>query len=151
MFKEAHYEQFITLEKDNFKAVLGCGHFVCTVRSQVFEKGPKSPTLYKMGGKVMANYIDKPNRDSGYLRLATLDNYAFHIGNTMEDWIATEIEKLKNLNHEGYQINEKIDFKVKPYSKSARWMSKVIFKIFIKTSFGKRLFLKHVGIKSKDY
>ena len=132
MFKEIHYQQFITLEHRSQKAVLGSGHFVCTVRAQVFQKGPLCPTMYKMGGEVMADYIDKPNRDAGYLRLATLGNYAYHIGNRMESWLEKEMEKLKEINKTDFQINEQINFNVKPYAAGAKWVSKVFYKFFVK-------------------
>lgn len=151
MFKEIHYQQFITLEHSGKKAVLGSGHFVCTVRAQVFQMAPTSPTTYKMGGEVMADYFDKPNRDAGFLRLATLGNYAYHIGNRMESWLEKEVQMLKETNSNDVQINEQIDFNVKPYSALATWMSKVFYILFIKTSFGKRLFLKYVGIKNYNY
>ena len=60
-------------------------------------------------------------------------------------------EKLKEINKTDFQINEQINFNVKPYAAGAKWVSKVFYKFFVKTSFGKRLFLKYVGIKNNNY
>jgi predicted DNA-binding transcriptional regulator AlpA len=120
------------------------------VRSQVFSKGPNFPTQFKLGGKVMTDYIDKPNNDAGYLRLATVRNCAFHIGNRIEPWIQEEIEEIKK-ESASKPINKQIDFNPKPYSAFAKLLSKIFYKIFLRTTFGKRLFLKYVGIKSIEY
>lgn len=151
MFKDIHYRKFITLFHKGESAVLGSGHFVCTVRSQVFEKGPSAPTTFKMGGKVMADYIDKPNNDAGYLRLATLKNCAYHMGNKMEPWLKDEVEKLKNMSNTTNTTNEHLNFEVKPYPWMARVMGKLMHKMILKTSIGRRLFLNYVGIKSAEY
>ncbi|MBW2937713.1 glycosyltransferase family 2 protein [Aureisphaera sp. CAU 1614] len=151
MFKETHYKQFISLVHKNGQAVLGSGHFVCTVRTQIFRKGPNFPTQFKMGGKVMTDYIDKPNNDAGFLRLATVSNGAYHMGNRIESWMLEEIKELKKATDISKPINERINFNVKPYSIVAKWLSSVFYKLFLRTSFGKRLFLKYVGIKDPDY
>lgn len=69
------------------KAIVGCGHFVATMRKEVFEYSPREPSNKKIVGNSETRYIDIPNDKSGLFRLATTRNYAFHMGNVYEDWM----------------------------------------------------------------
>ena len=46
----------------------------------------KSYLGYKLGG-ISEVYLDIAPLKKGYWRLTTQDNYAFHMGNTHEDWM----------------------------------------------------------------
>ncbi len=43
----------------------------------------------------MNKYIDLPNQELGFLRLATKNNYAYHLGNVKEAWMDDEFSKIK--------------------------------------------------------
>ncbi len=73
LFKGIHFKKYLILQKKEKKAAMGCGHFVVTMRSQVFEKAPPRPTQFKIGGESLKKYIDGPNDAAGYLRLATME------------------------------------------------------------------------------
>ena len=45
LFKAVHLEKYLTISKDNFKAVVGSGHFVATYRRDVFAKSVGSTSL----------------------------------------------------------------------------------------------------------
>jgi hypothetical protein len=74
------------LEVNNDLTVLiGSGHFVATYKKDVFEE-VKTYFGYKLGG-ASEGYLDKAPLKKGYWRLTTYDNFAYHMGNTFEDWM----------------------------------------------------------------
>lgn len=89
------------VEKNGFKAVIGSGHQVLTInRNILFEKTPSNPSLTLVGGKSENNYIDFPIDKSGKLRLATYNNFAFHMGNKLENWMREVQEcNINNVNN----------------------------------------------------
>lgn len=69
------------------RAIMGSGHAVITIRSSILKKfSPKYRSKVYMGKSSETDYIDIPIDRSGMLRLSTIDNYAFHMGNTPEKW-----------------------------------------------------------------
>jgi hypothetical protein len=73
----------------NIKAILGSGHQVLTIdRDVLFKTVPTNPSLTLVGGKSEYQYVDEPIDKAGKLRLATYNNFAFHMGNKLEDWMA---------------------------------------------------------------
>ena len=67
--------------------LIGSGHFVATYKKDIFE------TIitylgYKMGGN-SEGYLDASPLGKDYWRVTTQDNYAYHMGNTLEDWMET--------------------------------------------------------------
>ncbi|MBF4465654.1 glycosyltransferase [Flavobacterium sp. LC2016-12] len=81
--------------KDDTVAVLGSSHFVCTYKKEVFSKMPKNNSIYKLGGDSEYLYTDLPVLKMGGYRLATYGNYAFHLGNILEDWMTEKLGTLK--------------------------------------------------------
>lgn len=81
--------------KNETIAVLGCSHFVVTYKREVFNQSPKENSVFQLGGNSEHNYLDEPVIKMGGYRLATYDNYAFHMGNTFEPWMNEVFENLK--------------------------------------------------------
>lgn len=82
-------------------AVLGCSHFVATYKNEVFKELPKNNSKYKLGGDSEFKYTDNPVLKKGGYRLSTYDNYAYHIGNKIDDFIIDKFKSLKtNINKE---------------------------------------------------
>ena len=114
LYDKIHLDKYLTIQSKKNKAVMGCGHFVATIRREVFDLGSDQPAFQKIQGNVENNFIDKPNEDLGFLRLATLNNYAFHMGNVVEDWMSEEFNLLKgntiastfNVNKEYKRLNK---------------------------------------------
>ncbi len=96
LYNPIHLEKYLVLINKKGKAVMGCGHFVATLRREVFDKGSNSPAFNKIMGGVENKFIDQPNQNLGFLRLATLENYAYHLGNTIEEWMFDEFDKIEN-------------------------------------------------------
>ena len=88
----------MTLENKNGKrAVLGCNHSVVTYKNEIFESLPKQNSQYVLGGTSEEEYLDKLNEFYDGYRLATNDNFAYHLGNSKESWM---IEKYNSLYEE---------------------------------------------------
>ncbi|MDW8849243.1 glycosyltransferase family A protein [Flavobacterium sp. MMLR14_040] len=95
-------------------AVLGSSHFVCTYKKEVFSKMPKSNSIYKLGGDSEYLYTDLPVLKMGGYRLATYGNYAFHLGNVLEDWMIQKMDTLKVENKEAKIFKNLKTIKARP-------------------------------------
>jgi hypothetical protein len=151
LYKPVHLEKYLTLTEKNATAVVGCGHFVATLRSQVFEKAPPFPSKFKIVGGSENTYFDIPNDKAGLLRLATHGNYAYHLGNEMEDWMETALAECVQNPSEKNTVNTKLETTVSGVSGSKQFIGKLIYKIFIRTGFVKRWYFSALGMKDPNY
>lgn len=124
LYKPIHLKKYLVIrnKKKNCEAVMGCGHFVATMRREVFDKGTNEPAFIKIQHGVESKFIDCPNEDLGFLRLATKDNFAYHMGNSIEEWMNAEFDTLKDVER-----NRSMDAK------------------FFKTNFKKNTFKIRIG------
>lgn len=81
--------------KNGVKAVVGNSHFVGTYKKEVFNVLPKQNSEYRLGGTSEAFYLDIPVLKMGGYRLATNDNFAYHMGNKKEYWMDGVYDNLK--------------------------------------------------------
>lgn len=89
-------DTILTLQgKNDVLAVVGCSHFVGTYKREVFKYLPKVNSDYRLGGDSELLYTDLPVVKAGGYRLATYDNYAYHMGNTIEPWMIEVFEAIK--------------------------------------------------------
>jgi hypothetical protein len=144
-----HLESYLVLKnKSNFEAVMGCGHFVATLKRDVLDKGSNEPALIKISGNIVGKFIDRPNENLGFLRLATKKNFAFHMGNNTEEWMYEEYRKLQQ--ETSYGINAK-EFKSRNISRNERLIGKLILKL-VKYKKINYFFFKKIGLKNpKNY
>ena len=150
LYDAIHLEKYLVLNAFGKKAVMGCGHFVATLRREIFDKGSNSPAFIKINGGVEGEFIDKPNEILGYLRLATLNNYAFHLGNIPEKWMQDEFKILKLRGPNSASINNNL-FYPKPFSRWKLFLGKAIRKILL-SRFLKEKYFKLIGLKNgRDY
>jgi hypothetical protein len=119
IYKPIHLEKYLVLnnKKKSGEAVVGCGHFVATMKRDVFDKGTSEPAFIKIVGGVEAKFIDAPNDNLGYLRLATTKNYAFHMGNKKEQWMSDTFSNLTQETSNGIDITEIKDRKIGFFSR----------------------------------
>jgi hypothetical protein len=75
-------------------AVLGCSHFVVTYKREVFDELPKGNSVFQLGGDSEHLYTDEPVLKMGGYRLATYNNYAYHLGNHLETWMEEAFDEL---------------------------------------------------------
>jgi hypothetical protein len=150
LYDQIHLEKHLIIEskKTKTQAVMGCGHFVATVRREVFDKGTSEPAFIKIQNGVESKFIDIPNEEMGFLRLATKDNYAYHLGNTKEEWMFEEFKKLKLsqpvVSIDGYDFN-----RVKGVSMLCRFNGRIIVKLLSKKKI-KKCYFNYLGLNSKD-
>ncbi|MDQ6472085.1 glycosyltransferase family A protein [Flavobacterium sp. LHD-80] len=124
------------VEHNKIKAIIGSAHQVLTIdRDILFTTSPSNPSLTLVGGNSEHNYVDVPIDKSGKLRLATFNNYAFHIGNKVEDWMI-DIQQ-KNIEN---TLTSKSKFNV-PISSDDLFNSKLDNKVYgLKKKLLKKLF-----------
>lgn len=76
------------VESNNCKANIGSGHQVLTIdRDVLFETVPTNPSLTLVGGTSENDYVDFAIDKANKLRLSTYHNYAYHMGNNLENWM----------------------------------------------------------------
>ncbi|HCQ11993.1 MAG TPA: hypothetical protein DIU01_01745 [Flavobacterium sp.] len=90
------------VESNGCKGIVGSAHQVLTIdRDILFTTSPSNPSLTLVGGNSEHNYVDVPIDMSGKLRLSTFNNFAYHMGNNVEDWMLTVNEN--NLKKENFK------------------------------------------------
>lgn len=152
MYKAIHLDKYLVLSNKKGKAVMGCGHFVATLKREVFDKGPNEPAFIKIVGGVENKFIDQPNEDLGCLRLATKGNYAYHMGNQIEDWMQEEFKLLESSNSETTYSGS--EFKFVPISTVGKFVGIMIKKILNKNKKINIYLLKRLGLsleEAKEY
>ncbi len=78
-----------------YKAVMGSGHQIMTIRRDVIFGLPEEPSFIKISNGSEVNWIDKPIDDNGYWRLSTLRPWVGHMGNTLTEENRKEFSELK--------------------------------------------------------
>lgn len=146
---EPHLKDVIaTLKgKNDTIAVIGNSHFVGTYKREVFQKIPETNSEYKLGGNSEYLYNDLPILKMGGYKLATYDNYAYHMGNASEEWIETTYN---NLKEESKEFN---DFKTLNVLKSSElnyYLSEKVFKKLFVIKGVKKWFYKQKGLTKQQ-
>lgn len=145
MFNEINLNKCLVIQNDDFKALLGAGHFVATYRGDIFNHFKSNYTKFALGtGEGI--YLDKPVVEYGLWRLSTYDNFAFHMGNTAENWMKTRINSLTK----NEEIHQEIEF---PYIKKEKGLTKIKTIIFEKFIFNKRIwviYLRNRGLTKEE-
>lgn len=95
-YNEYQLQKYLTITENNCRAVVGAGHFLATYRKEIFSDTLPKYTKYSLGGTSEQDILDVPVVKTGYYRLSTEDNYAFHLGNVKEPWMADVLDGFKN-------------------------------------------------------
>jgi hypothetical protein len=108
-------------EQNGVMAILGSGHQIMTLNKLIFHTAvPVDPSLTLVGNKSEFTYCDEPIDIAGGMRLATYNNYAYHMGNIVEDWMLVIQENnlvIKKLKTPPIVDYSKIVFKPKKQNK----------------------------------
>ncbi len=85
----------IAMQRNGTTALLGSGHFVCTMRREVIRRFHHQPAMAGLfhGLRALDEQVDR----EGYMRLSTPDAFVLHMGNRKEAWMAAELAKLPAL------------------------------------------------------
>lgn len=104
LYDPIHLQKYLVIANSkNQESVIGCGHFVGTFRKEVFENSPSKVCEFRVQGGSEEAYLDDPNDRSGFLRLATLGNFAYHMGNTPAPWMEDKLVELKSIEKSSFQ------------------------------------------------
>ena len=99
-------------------AVVGATHFAATYNIKYLKNIPKQNTNFQLGGSSEGLYLDKPPFDLDGYRLSTYDNFAYHIGNTLENYIEQEFSNLDAIENKSEIITRVIKNPKKPKLKA---------------------------------
>jgi hypothetical protein len=147
LYNKVQLDKYLTLSKGNVKAVIGAGHFVATYRGDIFDNLKQRNSIYSLGGNSEGDVLDKPVVQNGYWRLSTENNYTYHMGNTIEDWMSKKMESLIK-NKDVYNAIPRIE---KVYSNNlANWVKN---KVFSRLLFKKpvwNFFLRYKGLTIEE-
>ncbi|BCY27246.1 glycosyltransferase family A protein [Flavobacterium okayamense] len=149
IYKDIHLNKYLVLtnKKNNAKAVMGCGHFVATLKRQVFDKGTNEPAFIKIVGGVENKFIDFPNEALGLLRIATKENFAYHMGNHTEEWMYDEFPKRDIEIKTNFSGNE---FLIKPISSWGLFIGKQIVFLLDKSSKFRTYLFTRFGLSKSE-
>ena len=144
-YNQYHLNEYLTISNNEEKAVVGAGHFVATYRNSLFEPTLIKNTSFALGGISEQQILDEPAEKLGYWRLSTLDNYAYHMGNVLEDWMVT---KYNTINF----LNKNIEAQFIPSKNSSSFMVKLyrFFSILLVKKPFWVLFLRWKGLTKEE-
>ncbi|MDR6846420.1 glycosyltransferase [Flavobacterium granuli] len=144
-YNSIQLKKYLTLSTTNCKAVLGAGHFIVTYRASIFNNLESRYTDFILGGN-SDDLFDLPVVKKGFWRLSTADNYSYHMGNVLEDWMPVEVSKLT-------QNDKKCFFELKPIQSSSKLAYFVKSKLFAKLILNKKImqyFLIWKGLSKEE-
>ncbi|KAA5822444.1 glycosyltransferase family 2 protein [Algibacter amylolyticus] len=98
--EDKYKDLILTLNNNEFIAVVSAAHCVATYKTQYLKNIPKHNSVFKLGGNSEGDYLDNPPYQLDGYRLSTYNNYAYHLGNEKENW-STSIYKSQ------VKVNEK--------------------------------------------
>lgn len=142
-YNDYHLKQYLTITKNDKTAVVGGGHFVGTYRGEVFKNISQKYSEFSLGGASENTILDKPVVDFGFWRLSTHDNYARHLGNTVEDWMK-DVEIEQEQRDLEFPIIE-VETKTKKSSK----FKELFFRFFLNRKGIWKRFLLYKGLNKK--
>lgn len=145
-YNKAYLKWNLTLENKSKKAIVGSGHFVATYRKEIFDE-VVAYHRYKMGAD-SEHYLDEIPLKKGMWRLTTLDNYAYHMGNIIENWMKEETEKLKNLQPHNLKLED--NNKAKRISKLEFYIKNKLFINLFKKRSLRNIFYKYKGLPKEE-
>lgn len=150
LYKPIHLKKYLVLKSKENKteAVMGCGHFVASMRREVFDKGTSEPAFIKILKGVETKFIDYPNENLGYLRLATKDNFAFHMGNVVEGWMYQEYQVLKESNKNSTKLDSS-NFKGKSMNRLSIKFGRFVNALIARKKIRKIIY-NFLGLKSNE-
>lgn len=125
------------LHSENLTFLVGSSHFVATYKKDIFNN-IISNIPFKMGGN-SESFLDEKPLDKDYWRVTTYDNFAFHMGNTPEDWMFHVNDDLPNRKEENIPNNfnklheiSKLKFIIKNKLLQKILKNKFFYKMFLR-------------------
>lgn len=132
--------------KNGVKAMVGCSHFVATYKKEVFEALPTVNSPFALGGNSETEYLDKPVVAFNAYRLSTVQNYAYHMGNTLEPFIKEEFSTLVEVQKKELAVH----FKKLTKNRLAYALKMKLFRKIMAIKAIKRWFYKQKGLNAQQ-
>lgn len=140
--RKSHLQKYLTVTKKGVRAVVGAGHYVCTYKGDVFSNNTFSHSEEFMG-KTVQQHLDLPVLKKNYWRLSTEENFTYHMGNGLEDWML-EVPIQKNTENLSLpKLHRRSSFLL------SFWIKTSIFSQIIYIPFLLRKFLWYKGLPRK--
>lgn len=144
-YNQYHLSKILSVSNGKISAIVGAGHFVATYRGVIFQDFSFKFSKFKMGNS-LTNSIDIQTVKKGFWRLSTLNNFAYHMGNTEEPWMREEVKNLKDNNDDVQNGLFYQDFSKSLFSK----MLDRVFNYLFQNPFFRRHYLKYKGLTSEE-
>lgn len=145
-YNEFHLNKFLTITNKNIKAVVGAGHYIVTYKGCIFNNLKGKYSGYVLGGG-SDNLLDKPVGKQGYWRIATENNYTYHMGNVIESWIE---EKFNIIEDQSNLLLEKPSLEEINQNLLVDFIKEKIFMKFLIIKPVWNLFLKYKGLTNEE-
>lgn len=142
---DSKWKDVIMTIKSNkgIKAVVGCNHCAVTYKKELFDAMPKGNSKFVLGGNSEALYLDSLSQFYGGYRLATYDNFAYHLGNEKEDWGVNVFDSLIEEEKTVFDI----DCKVLKRNQYTYYLKNVAFKKIMSFKTIRKIFYLWKGLK----
>jgi hypothetical protein len=144
-YNKAYLKWNLTIEKNSHLAIVGSGHFVATYRRELFSQ-LKTYLAFKLGGD-SERYFDELPLKKGLWRMTTNDNFAYHMGNVLEDWMEAETNKKSKVAE---PVNLKFTVDDENISKAVYLLKNKIFVRFFKMRKIRNLFYRLKGLPANE-
>lgn len=141
-YNKYNLDSYLAVENNGKRAVVGAAHFVATYRGALFSSEGIRYSQYSLGGGSENKILDEPVLKNGYWRLSTIDNFAYHMGNTHEKWIGEVLHALPN---EISEVTKLLSFEIEKTNRMSFLIKEFLFKIIKKKLFWKK-FLRYKGL-----
>ncbi len=126
-YNKNYLEQALVVNSNEETALVGAGHYAATYNGGLF---PSIPSFLNAKlGRNTEQYLDDLPLHFGLWRLTTTNNFAYHMGNTPQDWMKNQVEGLKP---ESANLKMKIEIReLHSVSKLENFIKhKLFFKVF---------------------
>lgn len=141
-YNQNYLKKILTLSSKSGKnAIVGSGHLVASYRKNIFDSLDSTFTNDLLSGNSDRKFLDLPPLKLGYYRLTTDDNYAFHMGNSFENWMVDYFPRAINNYEKQLFFNDQLSIrkynlflKLKYYLKYA-FVKRIVFSKFFYKSF----------------
>jgi len=145
-FNQNFLKKHLVLTSDKgVNAVVGSAHFVATYRRDALKTYSDLDVIEKLSPRLDKAFLDNPVLKIGGWRLTTENNFAFHMGNTYEEWMGKEVSELENCNKETIELKKIVLPRLKTTRQSFFVKNRLFKKVFSLKAF-KRWFYKFKGL-----
>ncbi len=121
------------IESNGVKAIVGSGHQILSMRRELFfTTVPRQPSLILVGNNSEFLYCDEPINYSNGMRLATYQNFAFHMGNMVEGWMKeVQRENIENIENKDCKVSKLPEFNPKmPHRSWYKLKKRLVHRVF---------------------